>query len=142
MKFLVFLAAIILTLGLLAAIVPQFTDCASDGKSVVLANGKSIPMKCHWSARAEIAVGVPILGIALGSAFSRRKETVRILSMLGVVLGALVILLPTTLIGVCTTPGMTCNTTMRPAMIAVGSLVIAASLCMLAYNELRGRAEM
>jgi len=141
MKFL-FLPAIILTLGLLAAIVPQFTDCASDGKSITLANGKTIPMKCHWSARAEIAVGVPILGIGLGSAFSRRKETVRTLSMLGVLLGALVILVPTTLIGVCGTPGMTCNTTLRPAMIAVGSLVIAASLCMLAYNEFQGRAEM
>jgi len=110
--------------------------------SITLANGKTIPMKCHWSARAEIAVAVPILGIALGSAFSRRKETVRILSMLGVLLGVFVILVPTTLIGVCGTPGMTCNTTLRPAMIAVGSLIIAASLGMLAYNEFRGREEI
>jgi hypothetical protein len=41
--------------------------------------------------------------------------------------GALVILLPTTLIGVCANPDMLCSMVMRPALILAGILIIAAS---------------
>jgi len=51
------IALVALALG--TAIVPQFTDCASQGKAITLANGKTVEMKCHWTARAEIAVGRP-----------------------------------------------------------------------------------
>ena len=51
---------VIFALGI--AIVPHFTDCFSQGSVLKLANGNTQPMKCHWTAQAEIAVGVPLAG--------------------------------------------------------------------------------
>ena len=47
---------------------------------------------------------------------------------MGVVLGALVILFPTVLIGVCANPSMLCNMIMKPGLVLFGSLAILASL--------------
>lgn len=121
------LAISIILLAVAVAVVPQFTDCASQGKAVTLASGKEIPMKCHWAARSEIATGVPLVVVGSLMALGRRRETVRNLSVLGVVLGVFVILLPTSIIGVCTTPTMLCRTVMQPALLALGGLTVAAS---------------
>lgn len=59
---------------------------------------------------------------------SRRKENIRNLSILGVILGVVVLLLPTVLIGVCTTAGMLCNSAMSPALILIASLIILAGI--------------
>jgi hypothetical protein len=59
---------------------------------------------------------------------SKRKESFNILSVLGITLGALAILLPTFLIGVCANPDMLCNMLMKPVLILSGALVIAASV--------------
>jgi hypothetical protein len=47
---------------------------------------------------------------------------------MGIVLGAVVILFPTFLIGVCANPDMLCNMIMKPGLILLGSLVILVSL--------------
>ena len=88
-------------------------------------------MKCHWTGRAELAMAGPLLvvgGIMVGG---RRKQTIRTLSIMGIVLGAFVILLPVTLIGVCSSPDMICNMVMKAALILAGVLVIAASVAAL-----------
>jgi hypothetical protein len=56
-------------------------------------------------------------------------------AVLYAVLGSLVILLPTRLIGVCTHPEASCNLVMRPAMILTGSLLVGVSLVALAVSE-------
>jgi len=120
-------ATIIIVLGLLIAIVPQFTDCESQGKMLTLESGKQVSMKCHWTARAELAVGIPLLAVGLLMLVSRRKESIRNLGIVGVVLGVMTILLPAVLIGVCSNDDMICNSLMDPALILLGALAIVAS---------------
>lgn len=121
-------AALMIVLALVIGIVPQFTSCESQGSSLTLANGRQIPMRCHWTARAEVAVAAPLLVTGLMLAFSKRRETQRMLSGLGVLSGILVILLPTVLVGVCANPEMLCNAIMKPTLILTGSLVTGISM--------------
>jgi hypothetical protein len=120
--------AVLVVLALVVGIVPLFTDCQSQGKAITLPNGKTIPMKCHWTGQAELATAGPVLFLGVSVAINRRKETLRFLSITGIVLGLAVILLPTTLIGVCANPDMLCNMVMRPSLIFAGALIVAASL--------------
>jgi hypothetical protein len=121
-------AVLMVVLALVIGIVPQFTDCQSQGRSLQLANGKTVAMKCHWSATAELALAIPIAVVGLLLGFSRRKESMRNLSILGIVLGAVAILVPTVLIGVCASPDMICNSVMRPILILMGTLLVAISV--------------
>lgn len=123
-----FLGITLIILALAIAIVPSFTDCQAEGKTMTLASGMKVPMVCHWTAQAEIGIGAPLFAVGILMPFTRRKSGLYILSVLGVVLGIVAILLPTNLIGVCTTMTANCNTIMKPALIAFGSLAIVASL--------------
>ncbi len=67
------IALIALALGI--GIVPHFTDCLSQGQLLTLANGKTQPMKCHWSAQAEIAVAAPLGIVGVLMIPSRRKDS-------------------------------------------------------------------
>jgi len=121
------IASIIIILALVIAIVPQFTDCESQGKMLTLESGKQVSMKCHWTARAELAVGIPLLAVGLLLPFGRRKESMRSLGIVGAVLGVMAILLPGILIGVCSNDDMICNSLMDPVLILTGALAIVAS---------------
>jgi hypothetical protein len=89
------LAALIVVLALVIGIVPLFTDCQSQGRAIALANGSTVPMKCHWTGQAALGMAIPLVGLGSVTAFSWRKETRRVLSVLGILLGAVVILLLT-----------------------------------------------
>ena len=128
-------AVAIVILALVIGIVPQFTDCQSQGRALTLQNGKTVPMKCHWTAIAEIGMAVPLLGLGAVTAVSKRKESRRIIAGLGALLGLFVILLPTTLIGVCASADMLCNSVMKPTLILSGILVIAISIASLIISE-------
>ena len=128
-------AAAILVLALVIGIVPQLTDCQSQGRSLALQNGKTVPMKCHWTAIAEIAMAVPLAGVGAVTAVSKRKESRRILAGLGILLGIFVILLPTALIGVCASADMLCNSVMKPTLILSGTLIVAISIVSLIMSE-------
>jgi hypothetical protein len=121
----------LIALALVIAIVPLFTDCQSQGRALTLQNGSQVPMKCHWTAIAEIGVGTMLGLTGLLMLRSKQKETNVSLGILGMASGALAILFPTALIGVCATPTMICNMVMRPTMILAGSLAIAISLGLL-----------
>jgi len=122
------LGSIIIILALVIAIVPLFTDCESQGKAITLANGKTIPMKCHWTGRAALAMAFPLAAVGLLMVVSRRKETQRALSVVAAVSGIMVILLPTYLIGVCASPDMSCNMIEKGALILAGVLALAVGL--------------
>jgi hypothetical protein len=121
------IGAVLIVLSLVVAIAPIFTDCQSQGRAIVLENGKTIPMKCHWSGVAELVVAVPLLVLGILFLVNNNKLVIRSLSILGIVLGILIFLIPTTLIGVCASAEMLCNSVMRPILILCGILVVVAS---------------
>lgn len=129
-----FVGLLMVVLAIAVGIVPMFTDCESQGRMIELGNGRMISMKCHWTARAELAMALPLAVVGGIELFSKRKETGIVLSILGAVLGVLIILLPTALIGVCANPEMICNMIMKPALILGGSVVTGLSLISLSQS--------
>ena len=57
------IAVVILVLALVVILVPQFTNCSAEGRTLTLQNGKTVAMKCTWSAKAELALGIPLLAV-------------------------------------------------------------------------------
>jgi len=123
-----FLGVALIVMALAIAIVPAFTDCQSQGKALTLANGRTVPMKCHWTGVAEIATGVPLMAVGAMMTFTRRKRNLLGLGVMGSILGIFAILLPTQMIGVCTSMTGLCNTVMKPTLVTLGSLAIVGSL--------------
>jgi len=122
---------ILVLLALLIGIVPQFTDCQSQGRALQLANGKTVAMKCHWTAQAELVVAAPMLLIGAMMFRAKRKEILRNLSILGILTGVLAIALPTVLIGVCASDEMMCNVAMKPVLLLTGTLAAVDSAAVL-----------
>jgi hypothetical protein len=116
-----------IVLALVIGIVPLFTDCQSQGRALELANGKTIPMKCHWTGRAEAALAVPLAGVGILFLLGRHKETRRFLAIVAALLGLMAILLPAWLIGVCSMDEMVCNLYMEPILILAGVLTVVLS---------------
>lgn len=125
----------VVALAIIVAVLPFFNNCLYEGKSLTLANGNMVPMKCYWTARAEIALGIPLIGLGGMLAFSKRRETRRSIGLLGALLGVFVVLLPTELIGVCTSMSSACNLIMKPAMTGVGALLVATNLAVLVISQ-------
>jgi hypothetical protein len=121
-----FLGVALLVFAIGLAAIPQFTTCQSQGKSIQLTNGKTTPMKCYWTGQAEIATAVPIFAVGAMMFASRRKESLRNLGVMGIVLGAFAVALPAKIIGTCST-AMICHTIMKPSLITLGSLAIVTS---------------
>lgn len=161
------LALLIVVAGLVIAIVPQSTNCeagkvtastvtSGDRTGVTassadtagpeslfasittVASSSIVPkMKCFWSARGGLVVGIT-LAVAGGLLFfARRRETRRALSIVSGCLGLSAILVPTSLIGTCGAEAMICNTTMKPVMMVAGGIALAASVAVLVVNEFR-----
>ncbi len=129
----------IVVMALVIGIAPLFTDCLSQGKSLSLANGKTVPMKCHWTAIAEIGVAIPLGLVGILTAVNRRKDILGVLSIFGLALGGLAILFPTSLIGVCANPMMTCNMIMKPTLITSGivTMVVSAGILVTSLRAMR-----
>ena len=117
----------IFALALVIGIMPQFTECAALMK---LANGMTAPMKCHWTAIAELGMSIPLAAVGGLLFFNKRKESRQSLSILGALLGVFVVLFPTTLIGVCANNMMACRNLMLPALVISGVLVVAACVAL------------
>ena len=122
-----YLGIFIFALALVIGISPIFWGCQEGMK---LANGMTAPMKCHWTAVVEMGLGV--LTGALGGMlfFSKRKETRQSLSIMGAILGAFVVLVPTSIIGVCASNMMACRNLMLPTLVLSGILVVAACIAL------------
>jgi hypothetical protein len=120
----------LVVIALVLAIVPVFTDCQSQGRSLTTQDGRSVPMKCHWTGIAEIGVGVTLGLTGIASLRKQSKDSARTLAVFGGASGLMAILFPAVLIGVCANPSMICNMVMKPTLIAGGILAIAASAVM------------
>jgi hypothetical protein len=123
-----YLGIALVVVAIALAVVPHYTDCLSQGHTLALANGSTQPMKCHWTAQAEIAAGVPLVGVGILLASSRRKGIMVGASILGVLLGAMAVALPDNLIGTCGMATHICNTAMKPSINTLGAVAMAGSL--------------
>ena len=137
MKSRIIFGAIIIVLGLLAAIGPQtiFETCQGrlqvtdgrvvDGQANII---RQVPMRCHWGARAMIGIGgmVTLLGLTT-IAFASFKT--RLGLAIGTLLSGIVsLLIPTdVLIGICISPTMECRTGFGPGITAISILLIIVS---------------
>ena len=117
------IAILLIISGIATIFIPSFYSCAAHGKSIQLLGSVNVQMKCLWTARAEIGLGVLLLTVGVFLSVSRRSESRRFLSVLALILVILIILLPTLLIGVCTTPNMSCVVLMKPILLVIGAVV-------------------
>jgi len=135
------IGVILVILALCAIIIPQLYTCQYHGKAIRCTEPSlTIPMKCLYSARAEIPMGVILAFVGGFLFFSKQRETRRMLSILGVLSGIFILLLvvgkgfPAPLIGVCLKPDMPCVIITQPACYAIGIITIVTSLVAVALS--------
>jgi hypothetical protein len=121
--------------GLLTAIGPStiFSVC------VPMEDGKF--MKCHWTAQAELGIGVivALLGVAL---ILVSANQIRIgISTGTALLAALEILIPNKLIGVCGGEHMQCHALTLPALTVLGAAIFVISAVNVFYLAYANRKE-
>mgnify|MGYP001034669855 CR=1 FL=1 len=124
------LGIILIILGILAAVAPHtfLPVCQYMGMLVKTAAGTQIPMKCFWTANAEVALGVMVVVVAGVLIASTQRETKRALGIVGAILGILIILMPTALIGTCMDPKHPCNVYTLPGELIFGALILILSI--------------
>ncbi len=85
-------------------------------------------MKCHWTARAELGIGIliAILGSLL-IVFKSKQLQLGLNISIGLN-GILAFLIPTVLIGVCESTHMACRTLTLPALSVISGIVTFASI--------------
>jgi hypothetical protein len=107
------IGVLIILLAIGIAVVPQLTKC------------HLATMTCNYTAKAEIALAIPIAIEGIVLLFVRKESTFGI-AIMGAALGLAVILLATVLIGVCVSmiENMSCQTIMKPALIVFGVFLI------------------
>ena len=130
------IGVILIALALVIGIVPQFTDCLAQGSAMELPNGNTLPMRCHWTRQAEVAVALPLAIVGILVLLNRRRQTLRALLLVGMALGLAAILLPAYLIGVCASDDMICSMLMKPTLLFAGVLTVVT--CLVGVVYLRG----
>ena len=96
------------------------------GKMLELTSGNTVPMKCHWAGQAAIAISVIIL-VAAVAALLAKKDFKALMIVTAVAAVMLFLVFSNSLIGVCASAEMRCQTTKLWGMICAG-VVFAASL--------------
>jgi hypothetical protein len=120
----------VIVLGFLIALGPQylFKVCPSHSGAFPL---------CHWTAQAEIGMGMLIaaLGICL-IVFDDPKTQIGI--TIGVLLTSIMVLgLPHALIGGCVGETMACRRVAFPALTVIGAVLLAYSILVIVYSEMK-----
>jgi hypothetical protein len=112
--------AAMIALGLLIALGPQFLF------KVCNATGHGF-LRCHWSAQAEIGVGMLIA--ALGAASLLFEESaIRLGLSIGVFFSSVIVLsIPHALIGGCGMMTMACRRVAFPALTVIGFIALAGA---------------
>lgn len=121
----------LLVVAVLAVVIPVANNCTAEGLFITTKDGRQIDMKCYWTSRASVAVAVVLGVVGILLALSHRKETRRALGILGVLLGAALVALPTELIGVCAMD-KTCLNVMKPSLILLGTIAAALGVAAIA----------
>jgi hypothetical protein len=120
---------ILIILGVLLAIAPwTFAPvCEVNGMYAQLASGKTLPMPCGWTARAEVGLGALLVVAGILLAIAKTNETKRIIGIFGAAIGVLVILFPTYITKMCAMADHPCNLLTKPVLILLGIATIIVS---------------
>lgn len=107
-------------LGLLTAIAPySFAHVCELGEKI---------MKCHWTARVELFLGLSIAVFGLFK-FLSSDANFHLGLNFGILINALgVLLTPTVLIGVCGMKKMHCHAVTKPTLIVFAILILVLAL--------------
>lgn len=121
-------------LGLIVAVVPHyvFPVCQYSGMLVQTMAGTYIPMRCYWTATAEVGLGAVIVVTGLLLFASRHIETRMALGFVLGALGTVVALVPTYLIGVCANPMHPCRIATQPALVLLGLVTVIVAIIAIA----------
>jgi hypothetical protein len=128
-------ALILIILGILIVVSPwTFAPvCENSGMYAQLTSGKTIPMPCGWTARAEIATGVLAILAGLLLNFSQSAETKRVIGLFGAGIGVLTLLFPLYITKMCAMAEHPCNLVTKPVLALLGIAVIVVS-CYIIYS--------
>lgn len=128
-------AIILIVIGILLIVGPwTFAPvCEVNGMYAQLASGKTIPMPCGWTARAEIGIGALTALAGLMLVFSKSAETKRIIGLFGIALGVFAILFPLYITKMCGMAEHACNLVTKPVLVLLGVAAIAVS-CWIIYE--------
>ena len=102
------------------------------GKLLELANGNQVPMKCHWASQAAIAISVILLAAAVMALLAKKEY--KGLMVVTAVCGVVLFLVFTSLIGVCASDTMRCQTT---KLWGIGAAVVTVATSLI--NLLSGK---
>jgi uncharacterized membrane protein len=118
---------IAIMLGTLIALIPQiiFPVCTN---MLELANGKTLFMKCHWSAMAELLAGILIMSGGILIIVFKNRDTRIALSIMLFLFGLTALLIPTVVIGMCEMATMACRTGTEPALIVVSVITMVVGI--------------
>ena len=103
------------------------------GKMLDLANGNQVPMKCHWAGQAAMALSVILLVCALVALLVKKDH--RKLMIVTAVTAVMIFLVFTSLIGVCASETMRCQTTALWGKIAAVVAFVSALAELLSGKE-------
>ena len=103
------------------------------GKMLELVSGKQVPMKCHWAGQAAIAVSDIILATAVMALLA--KKDYKGLMAVNAVAGVVLFLVFTSLIGVCASEEMRCQTTKLWGMGCAAAVTVSALIDLVSGKE-------
>lgn len=110
-------------LGILLALIPIVIFPVCTGK-IELMNGKTLFMKCHWTAMAELMIGILIVSNGILLIGFKKHETRIALSIMLFLTALIALLVPTVVIGMCETATMACRVGTEPALIVVSVITM------------------
>jgi hypothetical protein len=125
---------IAIALGALVALIPKviFPVCTN---MLELTNGKTLFVNCHWTAMTELLLGILIVFDGILMILFKKHETRFALSIMLFLLGLSVLLVPTVVIGMCTTATMACRVGTEPGLIVVGLITMVVGIGNIFFQE-------
>ena len=130
MKKSIIIGATVIVLGLLVALGPQFLF------KVCAAHNDALPL-CHWTARAELGMGMLIAALGLCFIVFTDSKT-QIGLTIGILFASLLVIgVPHALIGGCKGDTMACRRVAFPALTIEGVILLVFSVVMVAYTEMK-----
>lgn len=124
---------ITIVLGALVALIPQLIFPVCTG-TIELMNGKTLFMKCHWTAMTELLVGILIVLDGILIIIFKKQETRLALSIILFLFGLTSLLISTLVIGMCETATMPCRIGTEPAIIVVSVIIMVVGIGNIFYQ--------